>query len=55
MRQKQTKTKYQALKAVVSIAVILFAISFYPLIRKAIKNAWKRQKLNDFRQFLIVC
>jgi len=38
MGQKKTKSKYRALKAVLSLAVVVFLFSLYPLVRKAIKN-----------------
>lgn len=38
MGQKNTKSKYRAIKFVLSVAVLLFAISCYPLLRKGIKN-----------------
>lgn len=38
MGQKNTKSKYRALKFILGIAVLMFAISLYPLLRKSIKN-----------------
>lgn len=38
MGEKKTKSKYQALKVTLTLAVAIFAISFYPLVRKAIKS-----------------
>ncbi len=40
MGQKKAKTKYQAIKFIIGLAVALFSISLYPLVRKAIKNLW---------------
>jgi hypothetical protein len=38
MGQNKTKSKYKALKAVLSVAIVAFLFSLYPLVRKAIKN-----------------
>jgi hypothetical protein len=38
MGQKQNKSKYRAIKFIIGLAVVLFSISLYPLIRKGIKN-----------------
>lgn len=44
MGQNQNKDKYKAIKAVITLSLIALAVSFYPLIRKAIKNVWIFQK-----------
>lgn len=38
MGQKKLKTKYKAIKAIITLSIIVLAVSFYPLIRKGLKN-----------------
>ena len=38
MRQKELRSRYKALKLVILMAVMVLAVTCYPLVRKAIKN-----------------
>lgn len=38
MGQKNLKTKYKAVKTIMSLSIIMLGVSLYPLIRKGIKN-----------------